>query len=157
VFFRGPPRRAARGAARCDHARWSNARPAGGGPRRQAYWRPGNSEPFLGLVEKLTGAPLEGAAWIAALERDVDALLADERVAYDAVLAERAAAATDEAAATDDEADAEDEVIDLDMRVRIVDGDEVVADSAAEGGFLPMCAKFEAFVQTRVAAAAAAA
>jgi hypothetical protein len=36
---------------------------------REAYWRPGNSEPFLGLVERLTGKPLSGDAWVAMLEQ----------------------------------------------------------------------------------------
>merc|ERR550537_1441759 len=36
---------------------------------KDAYWRPGNSEPFLGLVESLTGAPLSGEAWVAMLKQ----------------------------------------------------------------------------------------
>ena len=44
----------------------------------QAYWAPGNSEMFLDLVERLTGAPLAGDAWVAELTRPLDALLADE-------------------------------------------------------------------------------
>ena len=39
----------------------------------ESYWRPGNSAQFLDLVQGLTGAPLTGAAWIAALEEDLAA------------------------------------------------------------------------------------
>lgn len=35
----------------------------------EGYWQPGNSEPFLGLVEKLTGSPLSADAWVASLKR----------------------------------------------------------------------------------------
>ncbi len=34
-------------------------------------------------------------------------------------------------------------------QVRLVDGDEVIADSRAEGSFLAACAKFEAYVAAR--------
>ena len=122
--------------------------PAVGPTLTDAYWRPGNSEPFLGLVERCTGAPLSGDAWVRELERDVDALLADERAAYDA------AAARDDTAAAGDARGIGAGEIDLDMRVRIVDGDEVIADTAADGGFLGTCAKFEAYVRERFPAAA---
>ena len=35
------------------------------------------------------------------------------------------------------------------MRMRIADGDEVLADSDADGGFLGACRKFEAYVRER--------
>ena len=35
------------------------------------------------------------------------------------------------------------------MRMRIVDGDAVLADSDADGGFLGACRKFEAYVRGR--------
>mmetsp|Transcript_41138 Transcript_41138/g.102333 ORF Transcript_41138/g.102333 Transcript_41138/m.102333 type:complete len:87 (-) Transcript_41138:661-921(-) len=44
------------------------------------------------------------------------------------------------------------EDVELDMRIRIVDGDTVVADTKEEGSFLKACRKFEAFVQARIAA-----
>ena len=148
---------------------------------RESYWRPGNSEPFLGLVEKvsslarllppvscrpppflshlvppllctlgvharcavsvaqLTGKPLSGDAWVAMLEQDVDELLAEERAAYDA-----AVKAKSETCAGGDKP------VELDMRIKIVDGDMVIADTEAEGGdFLATCAKFASFVQER--------
>ncbi len=108
---------------------------------RDAYWRPGNSEPFLGLVERLTGKPLSGDAWVAMLEQDVEALLVEERAAYDAAAKAKAKAA----ACTS---------VDLDMRIKIVDGDAVIADTEAQAGdFLATCAQFEEFVRARKAAA----
>lgn len=38
----------------------------------EVYWRPGNTEPFLGLVERLTGAPLSADAWVAQLQRPLE-------------------------------------------------------------------------------------
>ncbi|EOD37650.1 hypothetical protein EMIHUDRAFT_454829 [Emiliania huxleyi CCMP1516] len=72
---------------------------------RDAYWRPGNSEPFLGLAAN-------GAAAKAA--------------------------------------------VDLDMRVTLVDGDEVIADTTEEGDFLAACKKFEGHIRQRFPRAAAA-
>lgn len=109
---------------------------------REAYWLPGNSEPFLGLVESLTGKPLTGDAWVNMLKQDVESLLAEEKVAYDAAAA---AKASDGKAAGD---------IDLDMRIKIIDGDDVIADTAVDGGFLATCAKFQAYVAQRFPRAA---
>ena len=39
--------------------------------------------------------------------------------------------------------------VDLDMRIKIVDGDEVIADTSLDGGFLPTCKQFEAYIQKR--------
>jgi len=104
---------------------------------RDAYWRPGNSEAFLGLVEKLTGAPLSGDAWVAMLQQDVEELVAEERAAYAAAAKAKAGAPTAGA-------------VELDMRIRIVDGDAVIADTEAHAGdFLATCAQFEAFVSAR--------
>jgi len=110
--------------------------PSVGPTLRDAYWRPGNSEPFLGLVERLTGAPLSGDAWVAMLKQDVESLLKEERVAYDAAAK---AKATAEAAASPD----------LDMRIKILDGDDVIADTEADGDFAATCAKFKDYVSKR--------
>lgn len=104
----------------------------------KAYWQPGNSEPFLELVENLTGAPLSGEAWINDLKQSVDDLLKEEKVAYDKKRAECASAPSCED-------------IDLDMRIRIVDGDTVLADTLEDGSFLATCKKFEEYVQKRFA------
>jgi len=117
--------------------------PSVGPTLRDAYWRPGNSEPFLGLVERLTGKPLSGDPWVAMLKQEVDSLLAEERVAYDAAVK---AKATAEAAASPD----------LDMRIKIIDGDDVIADTEADGDFAATCAKFQAYVSKRFPRAATA-
>ena len=44
--------------------------------------------------------------------------------------------------------------IDLKMRIKIVDGDATIADTAADGGFLKTCAKFEKYIRERFATAA---
>jgi len=103
------------------------------------FWEPGNSEPFLSLVEKCTGKPLSGEAWIAELNTKVEDLLADEKEVYDKALAE--------VQSTSGHSDDDD--IDLDMRIRIVDGDDVLADTAEDGSFLATCAKFEKYVRER--------
>lgn len=104
----------------------------------QAYWKPGNSEPFLSLVETLTGAPLTGQSWVNELEQSIQDVLKEEKVKYEAKQAECA-----------DDSSPED--IDLDMRIRIVDGDDVLADTAEEGSFLATCKVFEEYVQKRFA------
>lgn len=48
-------------------------RPEVGRDLAEGYWRPGNTEPFLGLVARLTGAPLAADAWVAHLQHDLDA------------------------------------------------------------------------------------
>ena len=110
--------------------------PAIGPLLTEAYWKPGNSEPFLSLVEKCTGAPLTGDAWIAELNQDLDELLKEEKEAYEKSLEE--AKASEKVGA-----------VDLDMRIRIVDGDDVLADTEEDGSFLATCAKFEAYVKDR--------
>ena len=109
------------------------------GPTLQkAYWSPGNSEPFLSLVEKCTGSPLTGDAWIAELKRAVGELLAEEKEAYEKARAEY-------------EASTPAKDVDLDMRIRIVDGDNVLADTSEDGSFLATCARFEKYVQENYA------
>lgn len=104
----------------------------------KAYWAPGSSEVFLEIVERLTGAPLSGDAWVNSLEQDIDELVKDEKKEYDLAVA----------------SGAPDGEIDLDMRMKVVDGDAVLADSA-EGGFKQACVKFQEEVAKRVAAASA--
>ena len=100
----------------------------------EKMWAPGNSRPFLNLVEELTGAPLSGTAWVSELGTPLEQLIAEERCAYDA------------AAATSPPSNVS---VDLDMRVRLVDGDDVIADSAEEGSFVATCRKFESYIQDR--------
>jgi len=113
--------------------------PAVGPTLTEGMWNPGNSRPFLELVEELTGQPLTGDAWVKSLEQEVDELVREEKAAY---------VKSGEKTGNDDAADG-DEDIDLDMRVRIVDGDEVIADSQALGSFLKTCTTFEEYIQDR--------
>ena len=105
----------------------------------KSYWQPGNSEPFLSLVENMTGAPITGQAWVNELKQSVEDVLKEEKGKYDSKRAECDA----------DSSSSED--IDLDMRIRIVDGDDVLADTSKEGSFLAACKVFEGYVQNRYA------
>ena len=50
------------------------------------YWRPGNGASFLDLVEQLTGSPLTGDAWVAALQKSTADKVTQEKAAYEAAL-----------------------------------------------------------------------
>ena len=91
-------------------------------------------------MKKLTGAPLTGDAWVKALKEDVAGVLKSEKVDYEAAV--KAVQAEGGFKASDD--------IDLQQHMRIVDGDEVLADSAKDGSFLLACKTFEAYVADRV-------
>ena len=109
-----------------------------------SYWIPGNSEMFLDLVEKLTGEPLTGKAWLEGLGEDLEAKVVSERTEYDAAIKAVAAAGAGAGAAGAAGAD-----IDLSMRILIKDGDELIADTDTAGGFLPACKAFEDHVTKR--------
>jgi len=106
----------------------------------KGMWEPGNSEAFLDLVEQLTGKPLSSDAWVASLRQPLDELLVEERQSYDDALRSYAADIKDG-----------DDVIDLDMRIRLVDGDTVLADTNIDGSFLASCKRFETYVRNRYA------
>ncbi|KAK9843964.1 hypothetical protein WJX81_000584 [Elliptochloris bilobata] len=109
-------------------------RPEVGRDLAEVYWRPGNTEPFLGLVEKLTGTPLSADAWVAQLQRPLEERVLEERSAYDE------AAAAGPTLAPGQEPD-------LGMRVILCHGDETIGDSEADGGLAPALAKFKAWVR----------
>ena len=113
---------------------------------KTAYWECGNSKPFLDIVRDLTGKDLTGEAWVDALKEDLEEHIAQEKKEYLETIEKCKAA--DEASE-----EKEDEQLDLQMTVRFVDGDEVIADSSVSG-LLGSCKEFEAFVAARVAAAA---
>ena len=113
--------------------------PAVGKALTEAYWEPGNSEMFLDLVQNLTGKPLSCDAWVTDLEEEIEDKVAAEKKDYAWAVAPR-----EELAA-----------VDLDMRMRVLDGDEVLADSERDGGFLAACGVFEAKVKARAATAKA--
>eukprot|EP00977_Amphora_coffeiformis_P023657 scaffold13899_cov153-Amphora_coffeaeformis.AAC.5 len=115
--------------------------PSVGPTLTKAYWECGNSRPFLEIVKGLTGKDLTGDPWIAVLNETTEETVARERKEYDQALAKGAPAVDDSL----------DDI--LNMKIRFVDGDEVIADSTtAEGGILGACKVFENFVAKRVAA-----
>lgn len=112
----------------------------------EAYWKCGNSRPFLEIVKDLTGSELSGDAWVAELTETTEDKIEREKKVYDDVLAKRGGGDRTDGNKEQD--------LDLDMTVKFVDGDEVISDSSIEGGILNACKKFESFVAARVAAAA---
>jgi oligoendopeptidase F len=105
----------------------------------KAYWEPGNSAAFLDLVKDLTGKPLSGDPWIKELSETTESLKVSEKKEYDAAVAKPHPAQEDGAGH-----------VDLKMRVRFVDGDAVIADTANAGGdFIKTCSVFEKYVAER--------
>ncbi|GBF88826.1 oligoendopeptidase f [Raphidocelis subcapitata] len=102
----------------------------------RAYWTPGNSAMFLDLVEGLTGRPLSGDAWVARLQLPLEQLLVREKEEY--------GRAIKEGPSIPPGAD-----FDIGMAVRLVHGDEVIADSRADGGLRGACSKFKAWVRAK--------
>lgn len=102
----------------------------------EAYWKCGNSEMFLDLVERLTGGPLVSDAWVQRLEQDVETLIENERKEYDIAVAQGSPLEEGE--------------VNLNMRMRLIDGEQVLADSN-DGGFLAACHKFQQVLKDRVA------
>ena len=102
---------------------------------REVYWTPGNSEQFMTLVERLTGKPLSGDAWVDMLEESTDSVLVAEKEAYDAALVSGPKFASGES-------------VDLDMRVKLVHGDTVVADTSELGGLFPVCERYKAWLSS---------
>lgn len=86
-----------------------------------AYWAPGNGAPYLDLVRGLTGTPLSGDAWVARLQAPLESVIASEKADYDAAVAAGPLLSPGSGA-------------DLDMRVVLAHGAEVIADSGPPGG-----------------------
>eukprot|EP00197_Chlamydomonas_leiostraca_P012787 CAMPEP_0202859018 /NCGR_PEP_ID=MMETSP1391-20130828/1317_1 /ASSEMBLY_ACC=CAM_ASM_000867 /TAXON_ID=1034604 /ORGANISM="Chlamydomonas leiostraca, Strain SAG 11-49" /LENGTH=626 /DNA_ID=CAMNT_0049538015 /DNA_START=77 /DNA_END=1957 /DNA_ORIENTATION=- len=98
-----------------------------------AYWQPGNGAAFLDLVAGLTGKPLSPDAWVAELQQPLEAMLAEEKTAYEeAVKAGPAIPPGQEP--------------ELGMRVVLVHGDEVIADSD-NGGLAAAVKTFKGWVR----------
>jgi hypothetical protein len=86
----------------------------------------------------LTGKELSGTAWVAELQEGVDDKVKREKLEYDESLAKAASSLA----------------VDLDMTVKFVDGDKVIADSSqVSGGILAACKEFEAYVGNLTASA----
>ncbi|KAI9364898.1 oligoendopeptidase [Zopfochytrium polystomum] len=104
------------------------------------YWEAGNSRVFLDLVEEMTGAPLSGDAWVSDLKEDLEEKVAREKKEY-----EEGAAAGPKFKDGDK--------VDLDMRVRLVHGDDVIADSEElGGGLIEACDVFKTWMGKAFAA-----
>jgi len=121
---------------------WRN--PEVGPTLEEFMWRPGNSEAFLDLVQKLTGQALSSKAWVECLSTPTGDKLAADQAEYDHALAfvrEKTIKVDGSSSSVE---------VDLDMRVRLVDGDEVIADSAqCSGDFLATCDVFQAYLLKR--------
>jgi hypothetical protein len=91
------------------------------------YWKPGNAVPFDETLRSLTGSPLSADALVADCNRTVDEAVAEAREG-----AHRPGQAYDGP-------------VDLDARIRVVHGREVIADTT-DGGLEEACARFEAWV-----------
>jgi oligoendopeptidase F len=131
---------------------------------RTSYWECGNARPFLELVHELTGKELSGQDWVATLNETVDDKVVRQKKEYDTAIAAAAAKASSSSSSSSgggEEKSADDDATLLDsleMTVKFVDGDVVIADSSlVAGGILGACQEFEKFVEARVAAAGAAA
>ena len=104
-----------------------------------AYWKYGNLRPFADLVKDLTGKDLSGDAWVANLSESLEDRLNSEEKEYKKAIVEASQ-------------DTSCEVPDLNMTVRFVDGDKLIADSSKHpSGVLGACQDFEAFVKERIA------
>jgi len=101
----------------------------------EKYWKCGNAEMFFDIVQGLTGQPLTGDAWVRVLEEDIETTVREEKVAY-----EKAVALPDPRKGGE---------IDLGMRMRIVDGDEVLAEAGGDTSFLKACEQFQKHLESR--------
>eukprot|EP00756_Hemistasia_phaeocysticola_P023965 Hpha_TRINITY_DN15920_c0_g1::TRINITY_DN15920_c0_g1_i3::g.72244::m.72244 len=101
----------------------------------EIYWKPGNGEGFLDLVEKMTGKPLTGEDWINDLKKTVE-----EKVESQKELYAKGLEAGPKIAPGDQ--------VDLGMEsMRLVHGDEVIAETAKDGGVPGACAKYSQWIQ----------
>lgn len=113
-------------------------RPEVGSWLARGYFAWGNTRGFLPLVEDLTGKALSADAWVRELEEDLESVVAQEKMDYDAAIAGGGARFKSGDPAVEAA---------LRMRVRLVHGPQVIADSAVDGGLGGACAKFAAWVR----------
>jgi hypothetical protein len=113
--------------------------PSVGPTLTKAYWECGNSRPFLDIVKDLTGSDLSGDAWVDSLNESVEEFVTREEKDYSDMLEKVAKETT-----------TIQEEIDLNMTVRFVDGDILIAEST-KLGLLGACKEFEDFVMARMA------
>jgi Zn-dependent oligopeptidase len=100
----------------------------------EVYWKPGNSEIFLDLVQKLTGKPLTADAWISALQEDVEEVVSSEKRSYEGAVAKGPTFPRGSN-------------VDIKMRIKLVHGDLVIADSHPDGLF-NACETYRKWIET---------
>uniref|UniRef100_A0A061S728 Oligoendopeptidase f n=2 Tax=Tetraselmis sp. GSL018 TaxID=582737 RepID=A0A061S728_9CHLO len=108
--------------------------PAVGKDLSEFYWRPGNSEGFLDLVEQLTGKPLTADAWVSDMRRPTEAVVKSEETRFND-------------GAKKGPAISPGSEVDMGMNVKMVHGDETISDSAVDGSFAAASNKFKAWVR----------
>lgn len=102
---------------------------------RHGYWLPGNSERFLNLVNNVTGSPLSSDAWVHDLSQSVTDKIDEEKIRYEEGL--KAGAAVKKGANVDKV---------LDVHIKLVHGDDTIADSQLDGSASAACDKFAKWV-----------
>ncbi|KAJ3193930.1 hypothetical protein HDU67_004949 [Dinochytrium kinnereticum] len=105
-----------------------------GADLREIYWKSGNSRMFLDLVKEMTGKPLSGDAWVESLKEPLEERLKRDKADYE------------EAIRVGPKFKAGDNV-DLNMRVILVHGDEVISDSQSlQGGLAEACSIYRKWI-----------
>ena len=116
----------------------------------EAYWSCGNSRAFLDIVRGLTGKELSGTAWVEALQETVEDKIKREKQEYDEALAKASSLRKRKLEGTGTKAETVSLDNTLDMTIRFVDGDTLIADSSKlRGGILEACTAFEKFVASK--------
>ncbi|MCB2200927.1 peptidase M3 [bacterium] len=98
----------------------------------KVYWQPGNSVTFLELIERLTGEPFRAKATIELVNKPTETLFADADNAIDRAL---------------EEGPYQGEV-ELDASIRLIHGDEVVANSE-KGGFAAAASAYGKWIRAQ--------
>lgn len=96
----------------------------------EAYWRPGNSKTFLELVQDLTGEPFSAKAMV----HDVSRELAE------------AVSQAEKSVAREKQIPFSQDKIDLDARIALVHGDELIASNHGGESFEEMDRQFSAWI-----------
>ncbi len=99
------------------------------------YWKPGNSKTFLSLVENLTGKPLSPDALVHEASRDVGEALAD----------------TEKALTREKQIPSSTKPVELDARIALIHGDEVVATNAKGESFEQLEQTYAGWLRARTA------
>lgn len=115
-------------------------RPEVGALLSGGYWKPGNTVPYLTMVERVTGEPLSAEAWVDELETPLEEVIAQEKADYVAALAKGARYSPADLSAVEKK---------LDVHIEMVHGALTISDSKEDGGLGPAMAKFAKFVRDK--------